>query len=614
MSISLSPLDWAAEEKGVRGKKLSKTIYRYFMKRFKHILGFGFALLCLSLVLRPHVSGIFGSLHDVAKVDFSVVERSHELGIRHTHKMESTLDTPFKKIDPYLTATGASVSVVDINSDDKYDLFFPSTQKHEKNHLYINTGNGFKDGAKEYGLESFGIGITRSTFLDCDNDGVDELLLNTLGCPILLKRELSGKKYSRIPFGNGKEGCYWSSAINLLDLNRDGLIDIVMAGHLTEWKDFFTWLNFLPNTVVGADNGGPIETFENVGSCKFSKTENYLKEDARTFTLAIGAGDLRNSGNPDLWFATDFNNDKVYLSASGSGPLYFSSGKQKLSRSTSNSGMNADMAYLAGPDYPHVYVSHLYRPGYFIGGNSLWSFDVSTDKFINQSEDRGVRRCGWSWGAKFIDLNNDSFQDLVVANGHISGEKKIDYMFRMSTIMSSSRQFMSDYKMWPAFKGHSLSGHERDCVFLNRGDGFFDDISSQLDFDRDRLDGRGVATVDIDNSGQRSIVVANQKQRPHVYTISTKNKNDWIGFKMRGTKSNRAALGAKVKVTLKSKRVLVQELYPLNGYSSQSDGRLLFGLGKEEIDTIQINWPSGKIQTLNSASKNRYNLVSEPIN
>jgi hypothetical protein len=537
---------------------------------------------------------------------FTLQEVSHQAGLEFTHhnndhKYLVPFGSQVLNIEPYVEAVGASVAVVDIDGDGWPDIFLNSTEPGTSSKMFRNNHDGtFTDIAPQLGLQYLDF-ADRALFFDCDNDGKPELFLTTDLCPRLLKQNSEGR-YVDLPFPSVEGACGLTTAANVIDANRDGLLDVVIAS-IAGWPGQYP----LPANAVTSTTGGRSVLFRNTGSCRFVLDTSLFKETDSAIPHAIGVGDLRGTGRDDMWFAIDFNEDRVYT-ADGETYTKFTQGNR---RTLSHAGMSAEFSYLFDQDKPFVFVSNVFEPGYLIGGNMLWHWENGV--LVESAKSRGLERCGWAWGAHFVDLNNDSHDELIVANGFISGKSPKDYWFSFTTLQNSLTGFMANPKHWPSMNGISFSGHQQDCVFLNTGNEFYD-IAPQLGFDLERKDGRGVASIDYLNNGQMSLVVANQKQSAELYRNQVLNSNGWIGFDLVGdpaAKSNRDAIGSKVRVELNNGRVLRKELQPFNGYASQSDRRLHFGLGTAEIAKITVTWPNGDEIELPALAPNRYHTIQQ---
>jgi hypothetical protein len=129
----------------------------------------------------------------------------------------------------------------------------------------------------------------------------------------------------------------------------------------------------------------------------------------------------------------------------------------------------------------------------------------------------------------------------------------------------------------------------------------------------DRFDGRSVALADFSNTGALDAVVANQKGPVLLYKIQVDPNNKWIEFNLTGSRSNRSAIGAEVRVFWNGQQQL-QEVSGGSGFCSQNQRRLHFGLGKSaHVDRVEIRWPSGCVQTIKSPALNQIHQVNEPL-
>ncbi|MCB0378661.1 MAG: CRTAC1 family protein [Bdellovibrionales bacterium] len=523
-------------------------------------------------------------------------ERSEKANIHFTHKNDFFLSERFieasKKILPFYNSISASVSVVDINNDGWQDFFVPSPSPNSKSHLYINQKDGtFVEKAVEYGLAQLSSPV-RAGFFDCDNDGTQEILLTSYKCPSLYQNR--GGKYQRI--FKFPEPCTFAMGFNILDYDKDGLLDIAIA----------PFSRTLPNSWHSASNGpGGLMLYKNMGHCKFEADTNHLREPAKHYTHAIGVADLRNLNRQDLWAATDFNRDRIFFQNEDGG---YSQAQEVLKKPKAHNGMSVSAAYVTNQKYPSIYISQVYEPGYSIFGNQLWTFDGQ--QFVDSAKERKINNCGWSWGSKFSDINNDGLVDLVVANGFISTTTGINYWDKIGRFIFASKRYLNNPWNWMSFEGASWSGHQRDCIFMNQGADFVN-IAEQIHFDEDLRDGRGLATIDTLNNGKVGFIVANQRQKLSYYQNETESGNNWIGLKLIGTTSNRDAIGASVEAELSNGERKKYSHYPFNGYSAQSDSRIHIGLGKNNLKSIRVKWPHGLNELYTHLKMNQYNTLIE---
>jgi hypothetical protein len=573
---------------------------------FKRFITFFVIAACAGILLRGFAIHQFRSSSGIT---VEVRDIAESLGIVHRHEQLRYEDFKGNSVERktyrYIASQGANVAVVDVNDDGAYDIFFPSTLYRGRSYLYLNLKDGsFREAAQEFGLDRINeTGVTsRAIFFDADNDGSAELLQLSQLCPVLYKKDSAGI-YRPKALELEQRLCQFSLGVNVLDLNQDGLLDIVfapIAGALGE-PNFYLPRNFVEN-----ETGGRTAVLMNQGNLEFAVDRELLSRYQRTlFTNAIGVGDFLGLGMQDLWFATDYNNDQVYFARDGYRKA------TNLKGSLAKSGMAVEQVYLGKKSY--VFISHVHQNFFYPYGNNFWSFEEG--EFVDYAEKFDVQNCGFAWGAKFVDANSDGYLDLYVANG-LFGDSRAqkEYWYNLSLVASLYQPLMSEGKMWPSMDDYHLSGNNQDCLFLNQGNERFVRVEktapSQIDLEG--FNGRGVASVDIANDGTQQLVVVNQLERPYVYEFKKPMDSVWIGFKLVGTKSNRDAIGAVVDLELEDGSFVSRQVSPFNGYASQSDPRLLFILPKgKSIKSVGVRWPTMRSQKITAFQMKTYNMVLE---
>jgi hypothetical protein len=197
----------------------------------------------------------------------------------------------------------------------------------------------------------------------------------------------------------------------------------------------------------------------------------------------------------------------------------------------------------------------------------------------------GGRKQFLGWGALFVDVDNDGWPDLFMANGHVYPE--VDG------------------------KGLNTSFRERKSLYWNRHEGKFEDISLQAGPGiTTALNSHGAAAADFDNDGAVEILVNNSHDAPSLLKNYGVHGN-WLELKLIGTKSNRDAIGAQAIVRT-SNHLQLQEVRSGGGYISQSDLRLHFGLGgAAQAESVEVRWPSGLKQSFRNVEADKFYLVEE---
>jgi hypothetical protein len=557
---------------------------------------------------------------------FYLKEVAKESGIDFKHQ-SPTLDHKLDHIMPIVNAMGASVSVVDFDRDGWPDLYVVNSAVGSKNHLYRNLGMkdgkwlGFKDVAEEMGvadLNKKGTGVCMgAVWGDFDNDGYEDLLVYKWGRPELFHNERS-KGFKRVRNANLPKWLNANSAV-WLDYNRDGYLDLFIAGY---WRDDLDlWrlktTEVMPTSFRDATNGGNKFLLRNRGvkNGKWLGFEDVTEKMGITstrWTLGVVAADLRGTGYPDLFLANDFGASELYANQKGKG--FVEIGKRTGIGKHLKSGMNASCGDVFNDGRLSVYVSNITEPGILAQGNNLWVPDEGGSgerlHYDNRAGELGVELGGWSWGAQFGDLNNDGWLDLYLTNGYVSASTDANYWYSYSKIAGGNEIIIGDAANWPAMKGRSLAGYQQKCLWLNRN-GKFIDVCQAVGA-TDRYDGRAVALVDLCNQGVLDVVVANQNGPLLIYKNTVVKDNQWVQFELTGRKSNRSAIGARVRLFWNGQQQ-VQEVSGGNAYASQNMRRLHFGLGKDpKMEKVVIRWPSGKVQTLKNLRAGRLYKIKEP--
>ena len=494
---------------------------------------------------------------------------------------------------------GAGAAWLDFDGDGDLDLFLtngspdpdgrpdPSTLPT----LYRNDGGRFADATRGSGLDRPGwwVGVAAG---DVDGDGDPDLLLTAFG-PDALFRNLTERggapRFEPVPAG--VEDPRFGASASFLDADLDGDLDLYVANYLRidpaqarsrrtcDWKGLEVFCG--PRGFEGAGDA----FYRNEGDGRFAdaKEEAGLDPGVALFSLGTVAGDFDSDGDPDLYVANDrcrnllFENDgrgRFEEVGTHRGVAYGPVGEE-------HGGMGVDFGDADGDGDFEIFVTNFEDEN-----NDLYRNDGAF--FLEVSAEVGLDRPSRplvGWGTRFADLDLDGDEDLFVAYGHVYPQ--------------------ADRARGPGYRQRSHLYRNDGGRFLEAGEGAGPGLATSRP-------GRGVAFGDFDEDGDADLLVANLDEAPSLLGNSLAS-GGWIGFRLRGLRSNRDAYGARVTVEAGSRRQ-VKECHADGSIFSSSDARLVFGLGSSSsVEAATVRWPSGREETLRGLAASRYHLWVEGV-
>lgn len=604
-------------------KAISFLVKALLENKTKFVIRLLLFFICLAIVARTLVFKVNITKirpEDHFNFGFHIQEISRQVGINFKHEQDYVVNDNLMKVKSWLTSQGSAVAVADVNNDGWQDIYLNTTQPFKENILYINQKNGtFKDETEKYNLLGMNkVGVTfRTIFLDCDNDGTQEMMLFSQSCPRLYKLNQKNLKFEQLSLQVADSSCVPSISVNVFDYNNDGHSDIIYAGTT---GNGFSKTDNLPMSFVNADNGANTVILKNKGQCQFVEDKIMDRQNETLFTNAIGVGNFRNKDPWDVWFATDFNTDRMYFKKNSNDNQYVQESGM-IGKYLAKSGMSVETSYFHSELTPHIFVSHVYEYGYFPYGNNFWEF--KDNKFKDKATTYGLQNSEWAWGAKFADLANNGHPSLYISNGFFSSPQnnnKSSYWYFLGIISSAPKSMGAKAMNWKNMEGLELSGKNQDALYVfDPKQNKYLESSQALHIDEQMLNGRGVASIDMNNNGKIAYIVTNQKDRIYIYQSEPDPKNNWVGFQLKGKVNNRDGVGAKVVLHYSLKNsangengFMTQVVSPYNGYAAQSDNRIHFGLGDiYNPIRIVVKWPNGTEQDVPQFVLNEYNLIEE---
>ena len=498
-----------------------------------------------------------------------------------------------------IETTGTGVAIFDYDNDGLPDILFVNGDRFQEGGtstplLYHNLGGlKFEDVTAKAGMThtGWGQGVCAG---DVDNDGYVDLFITQWGQNVLYRNQGNGKFENETEArGLALPKSRWSTGCAFADFNRDGALDLVVAHYIEfdraktphpgeksqcEWKG-------LP--VICGPRGLPGETislYENDGHGHFTNVSDRMRittpKDYYCFTPLVA--DFDNDGWPDIYVACDSTASLYFHNLKGerfeeigvrTGVAYNDEGREQAGMGTTAADVNHrgrfDIFKTNFADDTHT----LYRNQ---GGNDFIDATIDTGLAVN------TRYLGW--GTAAIDIDNDGWKDLILANGHVYPE--VD-------------------------TGHTGEKFKQSrLLYWNRGDGQFFDLSSAAGSGIAAAhSSRGLATGDLDNDGSEEIVVVNMGEAPSLL----KNLDPVPGHSIlirALTATGRDAIGSRIIVTANG-QTQMDEVRSGGSYISQNDFRLHFGLGKATSAIVSVHWLDGKIENFPSVAADQIVTIQE---
>jgi enediyne biosynthesis protein E4 len=552
---------------------------------------------------------------------FTLEEVSKASGINFVHEAPR-LDRRLDHIMPQVAAMGAAVAVGDFDRDGWADIYATSSAEDVANRLYRNMGDGsFEDVAAAMGVADLNIAGTGASmgavWGDYDNDGYEDLFVYKWGRPVLFHND-GGVGFTEVSTQTDlPEWANIGTAI-WFDFDQDGFLDLFAGGYFHEDIDLWNLEStaMMPESFEYAQNGGRNYLLHNQGDGTFRDVTEEMGVQSRRWALAAGAADVRGVGYPDLMVANDYGASEYYLNENGR--RFREVGREAGVGGQPKSGMNVSFGDVFNSGQLAIYETNISEEGLLLQGNNLFvprapANQGDVPKFDNMAGALRVELGGWSFGAQFGDLNNDSFIDLFLTNGYISADESRTYWYDFSKVAGGHTSIISDAKNWPPMEGRSLAGFQQKRVWVNDGSGSFVDVAPLVGV-TEKYDGRAVALADLWNRGVLDVVVAHQRGPLLVYKNEVSPERRWIQFQFEPAESNGSAIGAQVRVFSANHQQL-QELDGGSGFSAQNHRRLHFGLGTSAIvERVEVRWPSGATEVLIAPELNTLHTLKETSN
>ncbi|WP_304143233.1 VCBS repeat-containing protein [Mesoflavibacter zeaxanthinifaciens] len=522
---------------------------------------------------------------------------------------------------------GSGVAAGDINNDGLVDLYFASNQNRNK--LYLNKGNfKFEDISESANINSNSSWNTGVTMVDINNDGFLDIYL----CSVSGLLDFTGRNELFINNGDGTftekaeefglDFTGYSTQAYFFDYDKDLDLDVYIVNHAIHTSISHGPASIRSNrtplvgdVLLRNDNGKFVDVSEDAN----------IYGGANSYGLSASLADFNNDGWDDLYVCNDFHEDDYYYINQKDGT--FKESLKSAFTATSRFSMGSDAADINADGLQDIITldmlpkdekviketegdeamlnkqSQLKRLGYSnqYSRNMLQINNQNGAYFYDAAIVNNIENTDWSWGPLIADFNNDSHQDIFIANGILRRPNGLDFRKYVANAFKSRSR--SDGLEW-LFKSINEMPRGEVANEIYQGDSEKLTIKTGQWIDKTPSLSNGAIYADLDNDGDLDIITNNLNDYPYIYKNNTDQSKNSVSLDLKFLKGNKEAIGSKAIVYTNKTRQLKQ-LFKSRGFLSSTEKKLHFGLNEEnKIDSLVIIWPDLKVQTIENPEIN----------
>lgn len=574
---------------------VKKTIKRHFAVFFTGCIFVSLVLLTASPPIKhAGKSSVIKNTVPSTIVDVQFKDRTLSSGLMFSHLQGGHHLTG-------LTETlGSGACAFDYDNDGWVDLFLVNGSGQTKYYgsqqwwhlprghvLYRNTGNGtFVDTSIPSGIhrQSWGMGCATGDF---DNDGDDDLVITNIGENYLYRNNGDGT-FTDVSRSSGLTDAGWSTSVAISDYDGDGLLDLYVTNYLQYKKGAHTFesgsqfsgqtmAEFDPTLYPGAGN----HLYKNTGNMVFKDVTNdagVANSSGRSLS-AIWL-DIDQNHGPDLLVSNEAGFPNALFISTGNGSFVERGADFNLNNALGSHGiaigdLNNDGKQSLVLTSSEDQTLQIYSP---VMKNNKFTY-LDTARQMGVGDEQHISLSGWNVGLH--DFNRDGLIDLFSVNGLVTPDTDTD----------------------------KLPQGQKKLFWLNQGDGHFSLMDNNNSVLSDTQSARGAAFADFDNDGDMDVFVSHNNDMGQ-YLANQSPPQNWVGFSLHRKNNSNNIQGS--KIVIQTDNATQTRIINSNGFLSDSDRRVLFGLGNSDhIKQLTITWPDGASDSWSNIPINQYHTVIE---